>query len=122
MRTVPDRGALDLRSGIDPHTFAQHHAGPEPRACCHLRAGPVSPEVTNDLFLAHLAVYDFAARFAPGLRVLDLGCGTGYGSAHLLAAAESLAAERGCTELVAAPHPFLERHGWRAGRRRLGPP
>jgi len=50
------------------------------------RGGAVSPEVTNDLFLAHLAVYDFAARLVPGRRVLDLGCGTGYGSAHLLAA------------------------------------
>jgi len=50
------------------------------------RGGRVSPEAANDLFLAHLATYDFAARLAAGRRVLDLGCGTGYGSAHLLAA------------------------------------
>jgi SAM-dependent methyltransferase len=50
------------------------------------RGGPVSPEVANDLYLAHLAVYEFAGGLAAGHRVLDLGCGTGYGSAHLLAA------------------------------------
>lgn len=44
----------------------------------------VSPEVDDDLFQAHLALYDFAGRFAPGKRCLDLGCGTGYGSARLL--------------------------------------
>jgi len=64
------------------------------------RAGPVSPEVANDLFLAHLAVYDFAARLAPGRRVLDLGCGTGYGSAHLLAA--GAAARAGTTAAPSA--------------------
>jgi SAM-dependent methyltransferase len=45
----------------------------------------VSPAIDNDLFQAHLALYRFAAVFAPGRRCLDLGCGTGYGAAHLRA-------------------------------------
>jgi SAM-dependent methyltransferase len=48
--------------------------------------GGVSPEVPNDLFQALLAIYVFAGRFAEGRRGLDLGCGTGYGSARLAAA------------------------------------
>src|SRR5687768_3548421 len=51
-----------------------------------VRGGPVSPEVPNDLFQAHAAVYVFAARYAAGRRVLDLGCGSGYGAARLAAA------------------------------------
>lgn len=46
--------------------------------------GVVSPEVADDLFQAHLALYLFAARYAAGRRVLDLGCGTGYGAARLI--------------------------------------
>ena len=45
----------------------------------------VWPGVRNDLFVAHESVYHFATRFAPGHRVLDAACGTGYGS-HILAA------------------------------------
>jgi len=48
--------------------------------------GGVSPEVPNDLFQALAAVYAFAAGYVQGQRVLDLGCGTGYGSARLAAA------------------------------------
>lgn len=44
----------------------------------------VSPEVPNDLFQAHRSLYLFCARFAAGRRVLDLGCGTGYGAPELL--------------------------------------
>jgi len=40
----------------------------------------VSPEVPNDLFVAHVSIYVFAARAVAGARVLDLGCGAGYGS------------------------------------------
>lgn len=42
----------------------------------------------------HLARYRFAARFAPGRRVLDLACGAGYGSALL--------AEAGAASVVGA--------------------
>ena len=55
--------------------------------------GGVSPEVPNDLFQAHLALYVFASRFARGQRVLVLGCGTGYGAGRL--AAEGAAAVTG---------------------------
>jgi SAM-dependent methyltransferase len=44
---------------------------------------PVSPEVRNDLYMAHLAVYEFAAGLGRDVRVLDLGCGTGYGADRL---------------------------------------
>lgn len=44
---------------------------------------PVSPEVRNDLYMAHLAVYEFAAGLGRDMRVLDLGCGTGYGADRL---------------------------------------
>ena len=48
--------------------------------------GGVSPEVSNDLYQAVLAPYVFAAHYAPGRRVLVLGCGTGYGCPPLAAA------------------------------------
>jgi len=40
-------------------------------------------EVDIDLLNEHLARYAFAARLARGKRVLDAGCGAGYGSAAL---------------------------------------
>jgi len=40
-------------------------------------------EVDADLLNEHVARYTFAARLARGKRVLDAGCGAGYGSAEL---------------------------------------
>jgi SAM-dependent methyltransferase len=40
-------------------------------------------QVDADLWAEHVARYAFAARFAAGKRVLDLGCGAGYGAAEL---------------------------------------
>lgn len=55
------------------------------RSGLRLVAENVSPEIPNDLFLAHLSIYSFFSRYTAGKRVLDLGCGTGYGSDHLVA-------------------------------------
>src|SRR3954454_23645008 len=70
----------------------------------------VSQEISNDLFQAHLSVYWFFARFTQGLRVLDIGCGTGYGSAHLLqqGASEVLGIDqdRRSIEYARAHYPF----------------
>ncbi|HSP69776.1 MAG TPA: class I SAM-dependent methyltransferase [Bryobacteraceae bacterium] len=46
-------------------------------------------EVNDDLWAEHVARYAFAARFASHKKALDLGCGTGYGTALLAHAASS---------------------------------
>jgi len=45
-------------------------------------------QVDTDLFNEHLARYAFAARLARGKRVLDAGCGAGYGAAELAKSAQ----------------------------------
>ena len=47
-------------------------------------------QVDIDLLNEHLARYTFAARLARGKRVLDAGCGAGYGSAELAHTAMSV--------------------------------
>lgn len=49
-------------------------------------------EVDPDLWNEHAARYAFARRFAAGRRVLDAGCGAGYGSSLLAREAASVAA------------------------------
>ena len=50
----------------------------------------VPGQVDIDLWNEHLARYAFAARLAAGKRVLDAGCGTGYGCAALAEQASSV--------------------------------
>ncbi|MGH9648755.1 MAG: methyltransferase domain-containing protein [Bryobacteraceae bacterium] len=46
-------------------------------------------QVNDELWAEHVARYAFAARLAQGRCVLDLGCGTGYGTADLARVASS---------------------------------
>jgi 2-polyprenyl-3-methyl-5-hydroxy-6-metoxy-1,4-benzoquinol methylase len=59
---------------------------------CSRRRSPVNEftgervipgQVETDLWNEHFARYAFGSRFAAGRRVLDIGCGSGYGSAEL---------------------------------------
>jgi len=47
-------------------------------------------QVDVDLLNEHLARYTFASRLARGKRVLDAGCGAGYGSAELAHSAQTV--------------------------------
>ena len=44
------------------------------------------------IYLMHMASYRFARDYCAGKRILDLGCGSGYGAASLADAAESIVA------------------------------
>lgn len=50
----------------------------------------VPGQVNADLWSEHFARYTFARRFAQSKRVLDAGCGTGYGSAELAQSAHNV--------------------------------
>jgi len=58
-------------------------------------------EVDADLLNEHLARYAFAARLARGKRVLDAGCGAGYGAAELAESALSVVGADIAAEAVA---------------------
>ena len=49
----------------------------------------VPGQVDADLWAEHLSRYALAARWSAGSRVLDIGCGTGYGTVELAAGAAS---------------------------------
>jgi len=50
----------------------------------------VNPDFPDPIFVNHFKVYKFAAQFVAGKRVLDVGCGTGYGSDYLAGFASSV--------------------------------
>jgi len=62
----------------------------------------VPGQVEIDLLNEHVARYAFAARLAGGARVLDAGCGVGYGSARLAQAARRVVGLEVSWEAVAA--------------------
>jgi 2-polyprenyl-3-methyl-5-hydroxy-6-metoxy-1,4-benzoquinol methylase len=69
----------------------------------------VWPGVRNDLFVAHESLYRLAAPRASGARVLDAGCGTGYGAA--------IFAEAGAKSVLAVDvDPFSVRYARRRFR------
>ena len=49
----------------------------------------VNPDFPDANFQNHFKVYKFLEQFAQGKDVLDIGCGTGYGTAYLQAVAKS---------------------------------
>ncbi len=67
----------------------------------------VPGEVEPDLWNEHLARYTFAARYARGKRVLDAGCGAGYGMARLAACARLVIGIDNALEALDAAGPQL---------------
>lgn len=61
----------------------------------------IPDQVDTDLLNEHLARYAFAARLARGKRVLDAGCGAGYGSAELMKSAQSVVGADVAAEAIA---------------------
>jgi SAM-dependent methyltransferase len=67
-------------------------------------------EVDIDLLNEHLARYTFAARLARGKRVLDAGCGAGYGSAELARAAERVVGVDRAAEAIEFARTHYQSH------------
>src|SRR5947209_13153368 len=65
-------------------------------------------EVDIDLLNEHMARYNFAARLTRGKRVLDAGCGAGYGSAELAGSAASVVGVDVAPEAIAFARAHYE--------------
>lgn len=61
----------------------------------------------NDCYFAHLSIYRFAAGYCKGKRVLDAGCGAGYGSSYLI---DSDAGSVMAIDVSAKAVSFCKRH------------
>src|SRR5690606_5365288 len=82
-------GSPRARHGYAAVPSRHHHPGPAMSA----EPGRTAERVCVDhatssaderrIYLFHLATYDFARRYVRGGRVLDFGCGTGYGDARI---------------------------------------
>ncbi|MGA9117672.1 MAG: class I SAM-dependent methyltransferase [Bacteroidota bacterium] len=73
MRRILEQLLWRCRAALLRYRFSYRHTGE--RVC---------PEVPDANYEAHRQVYRFMAQFVQGREVLDVGCGTGYGSHHLL--------------------------------------
>lgn len=60
----------------------------------------ITPEEAGPSFYAHLSIYRFALPFTSGKRVLDAGCGTGYGSVYLSQSAARVTACDGSADAI----------------------
>ena len=77
-------------------------------------------QVDPDLWAEHISRYAFASRFAHGARVLDLGCGAGYGTAELARRARSAIGIDSAPEAIAHAKQPIRRTTFPSSR--LPPP
>jgi SAM-dependent methyltransferase len=74
-----------------------------------IEAAYVTDRASYAIYVMHAASYAFAERRVAGLRVLDLGCGSGYGAARLGAVAASVTAVDVSADAVAFARSAYQR-------------
>jgi ubiquinone/menaquinone biosynthesis C-methylase UbiE len=88
--------AFNDRPTVKTKTLIQKMRNRGSRISCFLRTGyystgeRVNPDIPDDNFENHFKVYRFMRQFAIDKDVIDIGCGTGYGTAHLAEMAKSI--------------------------------